>query len=79
MRDLRDPQKLGEQLFRCRPEGSKLTLSQAYDLYNFASNIIPDYPQDESMATMTAREYRAELEAAAAAGDKYAASRLEAL
>ena len=38
---------------------------------------IPDYPQDESMATVTAREYRQELQERAAEGDKYAASMLK--
>jgi hypothetical protein len=80
MRDLRDPQKLGEALRagEFRPEG--WTLSEYYDRQTGIWNHdIPDYPQDESMATVTAREYRAELEARAAEGDKYAKSALESL
>jgi len=79
-RDLRDPQKLGEALLAVRanfymngfPPGGP-TLSTSYDSYKNL-NDVPNYPQDESMAVLTAREYRAELETRIAAGDKYAES-----
>ena len=41
--------------------------------------IVPDYSHSESMCDLTKREYRAELEARAAEGDKYAASALDDL
>lgn len=75
-RDLRDPQKLGEQLLRCRPEYSRLTLSEAYDQYNFKSNVIPNYPKHDSMGTQTAAAFRRELEER---DDKYAKAALRDL
>lgn len=75
MRDLRDPQKLGEWLLN-RPTEDRASVG--YDTH-ISYAFIPDYPQDESMAKITAREYREELETAAAAGDKYAAARLKDL
>jgi hypothetical protein len=53
-----------------------MTLSE---VYNVTQPWAEDYPQDESCATVTAREYRAELQEAAEKGDKYAASRLAGL
>ena len=76
-RDLRDPQKLGEFLQKVSATTDD-TLSQIYD-YQIGKDLrhhIPDYPQDESMATVTAREYREELRVAASEGDKYAESML---
>lgn len=80
-RDLRDPQKLGENLLYHASVvnagfDSKKRLSQIYDEQEVSAS---NYPQDESMAVLTAREYRSELEERAAAGDKYAASALEQL
>ena len=77
MRDLRDPQALGRFLLDCNHKFGADTLSKTYD--KFRNVNCPDYPQDESMAKVTAREYREELEIAAAAGDKYAVARLRDL
>jgi hypothetical protein len=79
VRDLRDPQKLGEKLLELSNPGR--TLSQTYRLYSdtLEHPMFPIYPQDESMATVTAKQYREELAAAAAAGDIYAASMLKGL
>jgi hypothetical protein len=88
VRDLRDPQKLGEWLQaeskRVNSEthgwpapGPWVPMSRIAD---YAEGMdVPNYPQDESMATVTARQYREELSAAAAAGDIYAASMLKGL
>ena len=73
-RDLRDPQKLGEWLLGRL--NKRYTASQYYD---GSKPLFPNYPQDESMAVLTAREYRAELEERKKAGDKYAASAIAAL
>ena len=79
-RDLRDPQKIGEMLLNVRnsPTGVRypgVKFSQIADnLHNYP---VPNYPQDELLSTITAREYRAELEERAAQGDKYAKSILD--
>lgn len=78
MRDLRDPQILGEWLLS-EAQREKSTARSIYDSRIVARDHIPDYARDESMVKVTVREYREELEAAAAAGDKYAKSRLETL
>lgn len=81
-RDLRDPQKLGENLLyhasivNAVADAPRKTLSQIFDEREVSA---PNYPQDESMAVLTAREYRAELEERKKAGDKYAASAIAAL
>lgn len=72
-RDLRDPQKLGERLLSIADHGD-LSVRAVAD--RLPRNAVPNYPQDESTATLTARAYRAELEART---DKYAKSALEAL
>lgn len=79
-RDLRDPQKLGEAFFNERraynQEGSfSIKAHEVADrlhLYN-----IQNYPQDELLSTVTAREYRQELQTAAESGDKYARNLLQ--
>ena len=72
-RDLRDPQKLGEALKQnakvIRERFSGMTLGEVYDATRPTA---PNYPQDESLATVTAREYRQELIDAAGEGDQYA-------
>jgi hypothetical protein len=67
MRDLRDPQKLGQLLlgYKTRP------LTKAYDRY---STDVADVSKDDSMCRITTAEYRAELESRT---DKYAKSALE--
>lgn len=80
VRDLRDPQKLGEAFFNerraCNLQGNfsikAHEIADRLHLYN-----IPDYPQGESLATVTAKEYHDELEARAQEGDIYAASLLK--
>ncbi len=81
-RDLRDPQKLGQKLLELRhqiPQRSGTPLSKAYDLAAkwLGGDYITNYPQDELLSTVTAREYRRELETRAAEGDKYAQSVLD--
>ena len=78
-RDLRDPQKLGQNL-----KYQSSVVNSGYDkkrpfswVYDNMGVSAPNYPQDELLSTVTAREYRRELEARAAAGDKYAKSVLE--
>lgn len=82
MRDLRDPQKLGEALLgelkALRVEGENYPPARQAADY-LPRYEIPDYSHDESMAVLTAREYREELEARRQEGDKYAASALDAL
>ena len=76
LRDLRDPQRIGEILRSSSrtTHYKELTLSQMIDKLDLSS--VASYPQDESMAAVTAREYRAELEARE---DRYAKSALESL
>lgn len=84
-RDLRDPQKLGERLDELQlhlevTEERSHPLTEVYDSGVLNRWIdVPNYPQDESMCMLTQREYRAELEARKAAGDKYAASAIESI
>lgn len=73
MRDLRDPQKLGEAMLEARKTIPHAELSWVYDHGKF-KNEVPDYDHGESLATVTAREYRDELERRAADGDRYAKS-----
>lgn len=82
-RDLRDPDVLGRTLLaQALPVrgtyGKGIKLSSIYDEHvsDFA---IPNVSGDDSMGKACAAEYREELEVAAAAGDKYAASRLRLL
>jgi hypothetical protein len=78
MRDLRDPQKLGEFLLRNKRPNKPLHFT-ADELTGHADEKIPEVSKDDSLCKVTQAEYRAELEAAAAAGDRYAKSRLETL
>jgi hypothetical protein len=91
-RDLRDPQKLGQAILGHRKHWQGFAEAEGYDpktnpslstIVDYAQEQgylnVPNYPQDESCATVTAREYRAELQEAAEKGDKYAASRLAGL
>lgn len=75
MRDLRDPQKLGEWLLSSptRP------LSRAYDVFRVTRDHISDVSKDDSMGKECVREYRTELEIRAAGGDKYAKSAIESI
>jgi hypothetical protein len=79
-RDLRDPQKLGEELLRLSLP-PKRTMSMTYHLYkdSLEHPMFPIYPQDELLSTVTQREYREELQQAAKEGDKYASERLREL
>lgn len=75
MRDLRDPQKLGEAMLehmKSHP-GSRMTDEWPA---GHALPIVSNYPQDESTVTSTVRQYRKELEERAAQGDRYAISML---
>ncbi len=80
LRDLRDPQKLGEALLHAMEAGRKLgwtKLSSAattLDRYD-----IPDVSKDDSMGKQCVADYLAELEAGAAAGDKYSKAALDRL
>jgi hypothetical protein len=78
-RDLRDPQKLGEYLLHNKKTFPGASLSSIYDTLKISLEATENYPQDESLATVTTREYRAELQQAAEEGDKYAATRLREL
>ncbi len=73
-RDIRDPQKLGEWLLKRTPEW--VSARSMYDTMRVARDHISNYPQDESMGTVAARQYREELEERAREGDKYAVSAL---
>ncbi len=77
-RDKRDPQKLGEGLLSIRKNYPSFSLGRVYDESRIAREA-DNYPQDESLAMVTAREYREQLERRAREGDKYAASALESL
>lgn len=76
MRDLRDPEQLGLTLIGIKA-GQGGTMGEAYDTHPGVVNRVPDYPQDELLSTVTAREYKRELEERAREGDKYAKSLLE--
>lgn len=77
-RDLRDPQKLGEWLESQRTADRDKSLSYWADIVEIQCGkgivSVPDYDHGESLATVTAREYRDELERRAADGDRYAKS-----
>jgi hypothetical protein len=77
-RDLRDPQTMGSLFVNTRKVYADKSACWVFDniIHEFA---IPNYPQDESTASITQREYREELLQAAKEGDKYAASRLTTL
>lgn len=78
LRDIRDPQALGERLPTLR-QGTGDTLSQVYDYQKFwleDTRNIPNY-KGEMTGFYTARKYRQELEARESVGDIYAASTLE--
>jgi hypothetical protein len=75
MRDLRDPQKLGEWILDRCTVGD--TACQYYDKGKVP--LFPDVTHDDSMGKQCVREYRAELESRAAEGDRYAASALESI
>ncbi len=77
MRDLRDPQRLGEELLRLKVKNRNL--STTYDAYRSILRRVPNYPQDESMAKVASRQYRKENEEKAAAGDRYAQHVLDCL
>jgi hypothetical protein len=73
-RDNRDPQKIGEMLAR-RHElvgGRYSRLADQLPLYD-----IPNYDPGESVVTLTAKTYQAELMDRADRGDRYARSMLE--
>ncbi len=74
MRDLRDPQRLGEELLKLVKK--KRRASQAYDLYSdtLEHPTFPTVSADDSMCKIAQAEYRARLEAR---DDKYAKSALE--
>lgn len=77
-RDLRDPQKLGEMMAVGEFRIAGQTLSEYYDRHKSIFKYeCPNYPQDESLATVTAREYRQELLEAAESGDRYAINLLQ--
>ena len=80
-RDLRDPKIVGGVLETLR--ATKDYEGIHYPFHVLADMLpgipIADYPQDESMATVTAREYREELRLRAEQGDKYAESMLNGL
>lgn len=75
MRDLRDPQKLGEFMLRAHDGGEEITLSEFYDkrLLAMDQNLFPDVSKDDSMVKITVAEYRRELEQRE---DKYAQAAL---
>jgi len=78
-RDLRDPSKfpdLSAQYREMPIVGSPPSFHEFVDMA-LANAIIPDYPKDELLSTTTRKEYREELEARAAEGDKYAQSLLD--
>lgn len=50
------------------------TMSEVMDALHPDYLAVDNYPQDESAATIAAREYQAELEERAANGDKFAIS-----
>ena len=72
-RDLRDPQKLGELLFKQR-ETCSSSFSAIADWA--AIEVIPDVTHDDSMGKQCVRDYRAELEARKEEGDVYAEAAL---
>jgi hypothetical protein len=78
-RDLRDPHWIGENIKTLKEYGHAPTYRAAYESEHFKARTMPNYPQDESMGTVAAREYRQELEDRAAAGDKYAVSALQSM
>lgn len=89
-RDLRDPQKLGEALLSQRDFWEGYAEAEGYDLgivpplsviFDYAEEHgylnVPDYDNNESLATVTAKEYKQELKERAVSGDRYAKSLLE--
>lgn len=77
-RDLRDPQKMGEKLLAARAEKDALGVRwKMSDIYDSGRWDIPNYDSSETLGSLTAQEYRRELEERAAAGDRYAASMLK--
>ncbi len=80
-RDLRDPETLGLELRSLtaseRISNRNAKPSSVYDSCRYSLEAVPDYPQDESIAVMTAARYREELEARAYEGDRNAISMLE--
>ena len=74
MRDLRDPQKLGEYILS-EAKHQKKTAAQVYD-NNVQHFNVPDVSKDDSMGKQCVAEYRAELETRT---DKYAKSALDML
>lgn len=79
MRDLRDPQILGEHMQRLRGYANEHNLSRSFhevaDAVRAAK--IADYSHTELLSTITAKEYQQELQEKAARGDRYAKSMLE--
>jgi len=81
-RDLRDPRKFPDLSAEYR--NSQRAYEQKWTFHRFVDEYmkkvnVPDYPGDESTVTQTVREYRAELQARADSGDRYALSRLAGL
>lgn len=82
MRDLRDPQVLGEVIIRrievSETLGDRMTGSQAAKLVNdnrgheIGDFVVPDYAHDASLVSVTMRQYQEEITAQAAEGDESA-------
>lgn len=76
LKDLRDPQKIGEWLLRGK-EGIKRrkgTIRRRADA--LATRSFPDYPKDETLVTETVRQYKEDLQGR---DDIYAKSALKSL
>lgn len=52
MRDLRDPEALGRQLFKAKEKflavGASSSFRQVYDLSKYDAGLVPDYTSNES-------------------------------
>lgn len=80
MRDLRDPQKLGERILFLWKNEDELMLHAMYDEEaGHLERDIPDYDHGESLVQDTMRVYRRELQEAAERGDRHAAETLKGI
>lgn len=72
-RDLRDPQEIGRKIIQGRIKSSA-SACQVADWVGLED--IPDVSKDDSMGKQAVKDYRAELEARAEEGDRYAEAAL---
>lgn len=76
IRDLRDPEVIGQRLLGATKSAKKTKASRRADKI-LADQTLPLYNKSESTATIAAKAYMDELEARAADGDVFAQSSLK--